>query len=138
MILDDWDSDGPTDAWTRWGWGCAAPLVASLYAASIILSGEARLIGLRNRSSHFTFTDAILLATAALGVAAVLHARNFWPETRSLARWAPAGQFVGLAAIGGSLLALAYRVLLLQKLAAPPLCQASSRTRATTSEISSC
>lgn len=114
MIFDEWDSNGPADAWTRWGWGCAAPLVASLYAASIILSGEARLISLRSRSSHFTGTDAILLATAALGVAAVLHTKHFWPETRSLTRWVPAGQFVGLAAIGGSLLALAYRVLLLQ------------------------
>lgn len=109
MIPDDWDDDGPADAWTKWGGGCAAPLAAALYSASIIHSGHARLIGLRGRVGHVAGTDAMLVAMAILGFAALLHARHFWSQTRALAGIAPMAQFLGLATTAGCLLAVAVR-----------------------------
>lgn len=111
MPLDDWSDDPPQGFWPKWFGGCVVPLSMSLYALSVLISGEGTLIGRGRIRVHGM--EATIYAVLLFGLGFFLHTHFFWGNLNSLSAYSPLGKTIGLIVFVAGAGILAFRVLAL-------------------------
>ncbi|MDB5345755.1 MAG: hypothetical protein JWP89_4132 [Schlesneria sp.] len=98
----DFDDDGPSDTWSKWGMGVAVPAAIGCYGISRMLSREVMLYERRGVRMPLSGWDAVAFGIVILSVALFMHARYFMAHSKSMSDYAELGKIVALLAGIGS------------------------------------
>ena len=59
LPIFDEENDGPDDAWSRWGWGVAVPILMAIFGVSRIVIQQATLNGFRGEAMKETVREVL-------------------------------------------------------------------------------
>lgn len=93
------------DAFDKWVWGAALPIVPLIYGVWSVVTMRA-VVPTHRTFSLYTLTGgpAVAVGIAAIAIGLFVHARWYWSNSRLLAPWCETCQVVALVIMVGSLL----------------------------------